>query len=251
MLILCYGITKSGSTLAFELIKGMLKSGGHEQRRLPDGIVKPGHRVNYVDSMDPATIARLRGEIGEDAKIAVKVHCNINRPGYLQLQDLQAQGKVQIFASYRDPREICLSLVDAGAKAREANQQSFSEMRTLEAAVPEVEKQVAVFRRWASIRGTVRLAYNMVAFSPDVTIDIVERVLGITANREFVKHHAFNRAFTQKNKGVEGRVSELTPEQNLMLTARFREFIDNVIVNQNEAWLSDFRDQFVRGKERA
>lgn len=246
MLILCYGITKSGSTLAFELIKGMLKSAGFEQRRLPDAVVTPGHRVNFVERMDPATIAKLYGAMEPNEKIAVKVHCKVHRPTFIHLQELQAQRKLQIFASYRDPREISLSMIDAGAKAREANQQAFSEFKDVDSTLSEIERQLEIFRRWAAIRGTVRLGYNMVAFEPDTMIDIVERVLGIAVNRGVAKHHAFNRAFTQKNKGVKDRLNELSPDDRQRLTARFQDFIDNVIVNNNEAWFSDFRQEFSR-----
>lgn len=249
MLILCYGITKSGSTLGFELIKAMLRTAGFEQTRLPDGVVKPGHRVNYVEKLDSDGIARLRDAIGDKTKIAVKVHCNLNRPTYLRLTELQSQGGVQIFASYRDPREMCLSLVDAGARARKNNEGPFSEFVTLDDAIPEVEKQINVFRRWGSIPGVVRLGYDMVAWEPDRAIDVIERTVGITAKREAAKHQAFNRSFTQKNKAVKDRHNELTPEQNQQLLERFASFMDNVVLNDNDAWYAETRKLMLGGPQ--
>lgn len=249
MLILCYGITKSGSTLGFELIKAMLKTAGFEQTRLPDGVVKPGHRVNYVEKLDSDATERLRAAIGDQTKIAVKVHCNLNRPTYLRLTELQAQGQIQIFASYRDPREICLSLVDAGARARKNHEGPFSEYESLDDAIPEVEKQINVFRRWGSIPGVVRLGYDTVAWEPDKAVALIERTLGIKSKRDAAKHQAFNRSFTQKNKAVKGRHSELTPEQNQHLLERFASFMDNVVLNDNDAWYADTRKLMLGGHQ--
>src|ERR1700742_1538772 len=104
MLILCYGITKSGSTLAFELVKGMLKSTGHPQQRLSDDVVNPGHRVNYVQPLDRRRLNLLLAEIGQ-RWIAVKTHAGFNDPLFPYLEQLVDEDKLRIMASYRDPRD--------------------------------------------------------------------------------------------------------------------------------------------------
>src|SRR6476661_3839031 len=65
MLVLCYGITKSGSTLTFELIKGVLETSGNPQQRLPDGPVNPDHRINYVQPLNRKRLKELVSAVGE------------------------------------------------------------------------------------------------------------------------------------------------------------------------------------------
>ena len=93
MLILCYGITKSGSTLAFELIKGMLESAGHPQVRLSDGSVHPGQVVNFLEPVDRGTLKRLLAEIG-DRWIAVKTHSPITNETFGHLERLRRGGQI-------------------------------------------------------------------------------------------------------------------------------------------------------------
>jgi len=149
MLILCYGITKSGSTLTFELVKGMLESAGHAQERLPDGVVNPGHRVNYVQPLDRKRLKELLSAVG-DRWIAVKTHAGFQDKLFPYLEKLRQKRRIQIIASYRDPRDICLSLIDAGAVSRAKGVKEFSEVTDIATAVPRVLEQIVKFRKCAS-----------------------------------------------------------------------------------------------------
>src|ERR1044072_2240512 len=145
MLILCYGITKSGSTLAFELIKGMLESAGHTQQRLSDAAVNPGHRVNYVQPLDRRRLNLLLAEIGE-RWIAGKTHAGFNDPLFPSLEQRARADKLRIMASYRDPRDICLSLIDAAVKSRAQGKKEFSEVTDLESAPPRALGEILKVR---------------------------------------------------------------------------------------------------------
>lgn len=245
MLILCYGITKSGSTLTFELIKGMLASAGHVQERLPDGPVNPGHRVNYVQPLDRKRLNQLLAAVGE-RRIAVKTHAGFNDPLFPYLEELHRAGRLRIVASYRDPREICLSLVDAGKRARADKKKEFSEVTDLESAVPRVMEQVQKFRRWGAVEGTLRLDYDLVAFSPDAALDRLEACLGIACDRDAAKRHAFDEAFTQKNKARRNRAGEeLSEAENAQLLNTFAPFIRDVCHGDGGKWFSSLRAQFL------
>jgi len=246
MLILCYGITKSGSTLAFELVKGMLESAGHPQERLPDEAVNPGHRVNYIQPLDRRRLNVLLAAVGE-RWIAVKTHAGFNDPLFPYLEQLVDDKRLRIIASYRDPRDICLSLVDAGVKSRAAGKKEFSEVSDLESAVPRVLEQIVKFRKWAAVRNTLRLDYDVVAFDPDVAIERIERCLGIASDYHQAKRHAFADAFTQRNKAQRHRSrTELSPEEDARLTEAFAEFLGNVHDANNEAWFSIVRQRILK-----
>jgi hypothetical protein len=243
MLILCYGITKSGSTLAFELVKGMLASAGHAQDVLPGGVVFPGKKINFISKVNRDVIDRLLAAIPDDRMIAVKTHAMFDRETFAYLEGLQAERKVQAIASYRDPRDICLSLIDANARARLMGKDSWARATDLENTVPGVLRQLRVFSNWASMKGTLRLDYAVVAFAPDKAIDAIERFLGITSDRVAAKRHAFHKAFTQKNKAIpERHVSELSPRQKEEMDKVFGDFIERVCVANDAAWFSGYRE---------
>lgn len=243
MLIISYGIPKSGSTLTFELINGMLKSIGHPQERLPDGLVSPGHGVNFIEKVTPDVVSKLIAALPADGFICVKTHARLDRSILGQLEDLQAQRKLQVVACYRDPRDICLSLMDAGKHAREKGKKAFSECTDLKSVVPKVERQLMTFRVWGAVRGAIRLNYDVVAFATDRAFDVLEAALGIKCDREIARQHAFSDAFTQMNKGVRNRyVTDLTAEDATYLAEVFEKFIRRVIKRNDDSWFSSYRN---------
>lgn len=254
MLVLCYGIPKSGSTLAFELVKGVLQSAGLEQEtfvndRLGPERLKRGrsNQRNYVTRISKQKLKQLIAEIGPDRKIAVKTHSTFSDRIFPWLERMQADGQLQVIASYRDPREICLSLMDAGAKARKKGVKAFAEVEDLERARENVQHRVEEFRRWGALRGTLRLSYNTVAFSPDEAINRIENALHITCDHEVAKRYAFEIASTQKNKAEKDRyLTDLTESQNTELLNTFAEFIEQACERDEEAWFKAYRRGIVK-----
>jgi hypothetical protein len=246
MLVLCYGITKSGSTLTFELVKGMLENAGHPQVRLPEPVVNPGHRVNYIQPITNRRLDDLCAAIG-DRLIAVKTHAALLDPIFQHTEELQKRGQLQVIASWRDPRDICLSLVDAGKQARASGQREFSLMTDVHVAAYEVSSQLQKFIKWASLKGTLTLEYDIVAFSPENAIDCIESVLGIASDRGQAIRHAFEEAFTQKNKGERNRFrNELTQEEKLALEKRFRIFLQRMYEGDAAHWFAQEREEILR-----
>ena len=243
MLVLCYGLTKSGSTLAFELVRGILNEAGHRQDRLPDGVVNAGHRINYVQPLNRKKLDELLSEIGS-RWIAVKTHAGLSDPLFAYIEKLQHQKRLQLTVSYRDPRDICLSMVDAGRKARASGYKEFSEITDIEIASERLSEQLEKLFKWAAVPGTLLLDYNMVAFDPDDAIERMEHCLGIRTDHEIVKKYVFEEAFTQKNKAERNRyLRELSREQVLALSDKFRPFISNFIEGNPAHFLSETRLQ--------
>lgn len=247
MLVLCYGLTKSSSTLAFELIKGMLESAGHKQERLPDGPVNSGARINYVQPLTRKRLNEVLSAVG-DRWIAVKSHSGIADPLFTYVERLQGERRLQLVVSYRDPRDICLSMLDAGIAARAAGAKEFSDVTDLAVAAGKVAEQAEKFFKWAAVRGALLLPYDVVAFDPDTALDRIERCIGLYADRQYTKRYAFEEAFTQKNKAQKGRyLDELTEQQNKNLTELFAPFISNFIEGGDPAqFLSEMRLQILQ-----
>jgi hypothetical protein len=252
MLVLCYGMQKSGSTLAFELTCGVLQSAGFEQVFIRNDLHEPRDgRVyrNYVEDISADAIEDLISTAGPARKIAFKTHSTFPDELFPRLEELQAKRDLQIIASYRDPRDICLSLLDAGEKSRELERGGFGRFETLDEAAEFVKGRVARFRKWASLKGTLRLEYETVAYAPDEAIDRLEAVLGVTANRTEAMKHAFEDAFTQKNKATRRRYeTEMTDKQKRQMEKIFRRFLNNACEEDNQAWYDKCRTNILAGR---
>jgi hypothetical protein len=236
---------KSGSTLAFEIVSGMLQSAGHEQVFTHNDLRAPKDGKtyrNYVEKITGEKIRELIAVIGPQRKIAVKTHAIFPDEIFPLLEDLQAKRELQIIASYRDPRDICLSLLDAGEKARASEKGSFSELRNLDDAAKYTLMRTKRFRKWASLRGTLRLNYDTVAYEPQKAIDELEFALGITCDRAQVMRHAFSDAYTQKNKAKRNRYAEeMTGEQQAQMAEIFSGFIKHACESDDQNWYKKSR----------
>lgn len=265
MLVLCYGIPKSGSTLAFELVRGVLANAGYAQDPIKVENVAPTARgVNFMGalargrasredsgdqrhvSMTEESLTKIISEIGERI-IAVKTHESFPPEMFAVLERLQADRRLQVIASYRDPRDICLSLIDEAEDARMRGRFAFADIEGLDHAAENVKKRLNAFLRWASLKGTLRLYYETVAFSPDDAISSIEKLFGVQVPHEGVKKYAFEEAFTQKNKAVSRRhEAELDSEQEKKLEIHFGKFIRRLCEGDSKEWLATYRERVLR-----
>ena len=237
MLVLSYGITKSGSTLAFELAKAVLEGAGYEQARLSDCVVSPGHHINFITKLEPEAIEALICEIGENRKIVVKVHTAIPDLMFPILQQYIRSGDLLVHVCCRDPREICLSLLDAGEQARAKNNKAFSEIVTMDDAIRACSNQLQSMRRWGALPDVLMLYYNDVAFETDRAIAAVNSQFGTSTPAEYIKRQIFERAFTQKNRAIKDRYKhDLTSSQNAALLAKYENFISQVCNERDMGW---------------
>ncbi|MES2684950.1 MAG: hypothetical protein V4650_15625 [Pseudomonadota bacterium] len=248
MIVLCYGMLKSGSTLAFELCKAVLEAKGLVQRRLPDEVVRAGHAGNFIGKLLPEQLLGLQAAVGPDEIIAIKTHAPLPLETRAAILAGQAQGAIRLQVSFRDPREICLSLLDAGARARGregSGAQGFGAIHTLEQAARFIENQIRHCVSWAAVSDALLLPYNEVAFDPDPVITRLCADLGIgmldQLEREAVRDRVFNRGHTLRNKAVKDRHRELTEPQNQFLLDTIpdaRPFVEQVCERQDYTWFA-------------
>ena len=246
MLVICYGMAKSGSTLTYEVTKGILADAGHDQKKVRSFGLKPGGRGNYMADLSRDALLDIIEAIGSDRIVAAKTHMVFDAGMFAWLEDLQAQRKLQVIASYRDPRDICLSLVDHGKRSRNLGKEAFAHIGDLDRAAGLVEKAIPKFRKWASLQGSLRVYFDTVAFTPDDAIASIEKTLGVSADHDAVKQHAFEDAFTQKNKAQKSRfATEMNADEQAALESRFSEFIERVCRQNDPQWFSGYREQML------
>jgi hypothetical protein len=255
VLVICYGIPKSGSTLAYELVRGVLKSTGFEQKIIVNdarGIEGadaglPGLR-NFVAKVDRQMLEGLLKAAGPDNKLAIKTHSMFPDTDFAWIEERQRAGDIKIIASYRDPRDICLSLMDAASKAKKRGFDAFIGVEMMRRAQRNVRHRIKDFRKWAAISGAIRLGYDTVAFAPDEALDRIEGLLSVKcSDREEIKDYVYYEAPTQKNKGLRNRYKrDLTEEQNADMLEKFGEII-RIFSEDDQNWFDVCRRKMLAG----
>jgi hypothetical protein len=219
-----FGMCKSGSTLAFELTKALLESAGRPQPRLSDEAVEADHAINFAKVIKPKTLAAMRREAEAlGTTVVVKTH---HPPWNCSLNALAA-GEVLAHAVARDPRDIALSLLDAGAKSRAAGTQGFSRIHSLQDACAMMRFHVKGFQAWAESPEVLPIFYEDLAFNTAAAARRIADQIGIEADVDWAVREATGARFTQLNKAQPNRHrTEMAPADAEAIGAEFAEFID-------------------------
>ncbi len=220
MLVFSYGIPKSGSTLAFELAKAVARLGGHRQPLMPEWL-PGGHKVNFAQSLEVAALRGLAAAAGSRI-LLIKTHACPGPDWVAEYRVLAAQGLVSAHVNHRDPRDICLSLLDAGRLARSRGEAAFAEFGTLEDTVAAVRRYLGEQSIWAALPRTLPLDYATCAFRMAEAVEAIKANLGISCPNWLVRLWVQRFAFTYRNKAVPARhEQELKPDQAAWLAREF------------------------------
>jgi hypothetical protein len=227
LIYISYGMRKSGSTLAFEFTRAILEQNGFRQKRLSPEAVPGDASINFVQRLTAAQLERIETEARAlGYPIVLKTHL----PPTPDVEAWVKAGRAQGHCVYRDPREMALSLMDHGRRARASGARAFSNIHTLDDAVRDIRRQVPHFTSWVRLPGFIPLYYDDVAFASQDTIRRLCEQMGLRADPAKVERHVKSWRPTQYNKGVPGRAKEMPPEDAARVreefSAFFEEFID-------------------------
>ncbi len=131
---------------------------------------------------------------------------------------------------------MCLSRLDASAKARKKSPGATIDDADLLNAAKDVERRILHFREWGALNGTLRLDYDSVAAFPADAMDRIEATLGIVCDRAAVKHNAFIAAYMPRHSK-----HELNATQAADLQARFSTFLRRVCDLDDQRWFDEVR----------
>jgi len=210
-LFFSYGMTKSGSTLAFELARTALESCSCPQLRFPRSILDgPDKKINFIQDVSEQQ-AREMLEFARELgyPLVLKTH----RPPSEAVCALFSNGEAMGHAVYRDPRDMALSMIDHGRRARFRMQKAFSKIKTLEDAIRIIRRQAGFLQQWLAIPGITPIDYDMLAFDTRRTCEAMMIQLGIEGTASEIVEIVQNSRFTQYNKGVRDRyLTEMSQE---------------------------------------
>ncbi len=227
-----YGMTKSGSTLSFELARAAFENAGCPQPRLSTKAVEDRKKLNFCGHIDAKRADAIRQETrAHGTPIAIKTH---TRPDPDVVQMLQ-NDEAFAHATFRDPREIALSMVDHGNRNRENGRKAFTEFRTVEDTIEDIMHQSNSLLAWLSLPNVRPLFYNHVAFDTRRAAETLVRELGIDADVDSVVKTATQDRFTQKNKAI---------------SHRYRTDMDEVTSSRFKSVFASMFDRLIRIYER-
>ncbi len=226
LIYISYGLTKSGSTLAFELTKIILEQNDFPQKRLSREAIPADMAENFVPYLSAEQLEAIEREVvALGYPIVLKTH----QPPSPEVQAWVQEGRIYGHCVYRDLREIALSMMDHGARARAEGSKGFANIQSLDNAIRSIRKQVPRFLEWSRLPDFISLYYDDVAFDTQATVRRLCAQLGLDADPAQVEQIAKGERFTQYNKAIPGRARELTPEASERILIKFRSFYEDVI----------------------
>lgn len=234
MIIISYGITKAGSTLAFRMAEAVLELNGYAQGKLSADLIDARRNINFVDRWSEERLRRLvEGTRG--TRVVVKTHGG-PAPGSAKLvSEYLAGSDLRIHAVFRDPRDTVLAMIDAGIRARRSGDAGFSEIRVLDDAIASIGRQLQNLREWGWFP-SLKLRYEDFAFDPTIGPAMISDDLGLPADPAEV-WEIVNRRFTQKNVARPERYkTELSLDEIARVEQAFPLYLDVVRGNPPPGW---------------
>ncbi|MEE9453940.1 MAG: sulfotransferase domain-containing protein [Paracoccaceae bacterium] len=217
-----FGMTKTASTLAYHLAHIALEDTGMAQPQIPPPAVAADRKINFVTHLDERHIDQLwtlAQSLGHP--LLVKTHTRPDPAVIAMIKDGRAIGS----AAYRDPRDMALSMLDHGIKARRMGVQPFSEMVTLEDALHGIRGQVNDLAQWLRLPNILPLDFEDIAFDTKKTAARILNHLGINGSPAALSTKAKD-CFTQFNKGISARhVAEMSAKDSSRIAREFAPLI--------------------------
>lgn len=223
-LYICFGMPKSGSTLAYEISRAVAQRAGFdhdpmllgEDPRPPRVTARRPYRDTLSELLDLA-------EAEDRYMVVVKTHGRLTRP----LIRAAETGRVRVQVHARDPRDIALSMRDAATRGAEWGRLGEAGLvRRPEDALEALQNMVLRHAQWAEIEGALCLDYEHTAFSPLATARLIATHMGVAPSplRDTL---AAKRRFTQLNRGRSQRhLTEMDAMQCNRWYEVFRDHID-------------------------
>lgn len=219
-----FGVTKTGSTLAYRMARHFLECRGHSQALLPDHLQVIRKDLNSWSQANHELLEEIAEWVAaRGIFLALKTH---RAPSSL-VRKMLKQGRAMGHATFRDPREIALSLVDHGRESQQRGHDPvrFRDLNDATDSLALIERQLAIFDRWENLPRIETWYYDDFAFSPDAAFDKLARQTGLKPLTQAERDAFDGTEGTKFNKAVPHRwKSELTRDESDEFRTQFSDF---------------------------
>ncbi len=220
-----FGIPKTASTFGWALIKRIAILGGLDVRPLTSFAKGGHHREDYIDPVTEETLARVQEEIGDGCAV-IKTH---GGGGTTIAARMVRENRSKVFISYRDLRDVSLSLIDHGARARKVGIKDHTDILKPEDALPLIKVGLERMDSWVRDCAPLMIPYNEICFDTPTTIRRVADRFGVAVSvgevMDGFKHK--EKDIGQFNKGVIDRYkTEMNDNTSELFLKTFRSYYE-------------------------
>jgi len=247
MILICFGIPKSGSTALFNICWHAAHSGIRQSQNYRDVIrlsdVDPAFAryahgfVSNKDDLGEIIDAVLTTHDSQERLIFIKTHnsCQKTVRNFLQ------QEKVTGIGSFRHPADVALSLIDASFRDRAKGIERFSYF-DLDSAAHVLPWFNKIYRSLFDDTNCIPVYYDWIAQAPEAVLGLITKRLNLVPDTADVLGY-FNsdkQRYGEFNKGVtRRRLSELSPQQVLDLAFQAPHLAGASLLYENKFDCSD------------
>lgn len=229
MIYISAGMSKSGSTLTYNLTNFVLDAAGFPYIQLsPERLnTKKATHANNVHDFSAAVVANILADAAAHSGQVITLRTH--RGPSPQIESVIRQGRAAHHVCIRDPRDVALSFLDA---ARRLNLLGNMQVRSdsLQSILPMVRRGIEVVSAWCEIPGTLVLRYEETGFTPRVTIGAICRQLkldlpeaayeAVFAKAAAMKNNKFNVAESMRHR------REMSESDQILCLKTFQEFYE-------------------------
>ena len=220
-----FAIPKTASTFGWALIKRIASLGGLDVRTLSSFSKGGLHPEDYIDPVTEEALARVQKEIGEGCAV-IKTH---GGGGTTLVAKMVRENRSKVFVSYRDLRDVSLSLIDHGAKARKVGSKDCADILKPEDAIPLIKVGLERMDSWVRDCAPLMIPYNEICFDTPTTIRRVADRFGVAVSfgevMDGFKHK--EKDIGQFNKGVMDRYkTEMNDDTSELFLQTFRSYYE-------------------------
>jgi hypothetical protein len=179
MIVLSHGMPKSASTFVFQLLKRILNKSGYNFQDYRGEMSKERssafQRISSIDDLE-----YYNSKIPGDFPFLIKTHSEISP----DMQKYIVEQKHLVFATYRDPLDIAISLFDVGESERKRPQEQqrkfFTSILTIDDAIAALPSIVKKAERWLEQDGVVKISYRDINDNVNSVFDTIVSTLNNT-----------------------------------------------------------------------
>jgi hypothetical protein len=221
-----YGMTKSASSFVYQLQEQIVSLSHYNLVQIPPKIRENNARENYLEPITDEKIIQILDWIPENSITVIKTH---GAPSKLALK-LIGDGKAFASATFRDPRDIAISLTEHGQRSRDKGISDFAEFMNPTDPISEIKIQIEKrFKPWINNPACLPLNYKLIKESP---LRVAESLLNqmqmndIDA-KEVLAPFEDKANIIHFNKGEGGRYNSLMTEEEInIFRTEFEDFIE-------------------------
>ncbi|WP_448871316.1 hypothetical protein [Desulfobulbus propionicus] len=233
MIILSHGMAKSASSFTVQIILGLVNKhcelNGFRNFALGE-FIKSQKSMFVYDETDIDVIVKSilhNSKFTNNDFVVIKLHRSCT-PFISSLIDSR---KIIALSSYRDPRDMALSLIDAGKKDEELGLTRFTKYKSLEDTIPAIKYQLRCSKTWAASLNTLFIPFVDLASKPYDVANKISNHLSIDFHKSVVDELINDKTkIWEYNKGKKIRWIEEFGEMDTEWTSIMNDFYD--FVNQ-------------------